>query len=90
MQKTSPIIPVKSQINPIFYAIFFFRIHLKLDDHIRVGIANGLVHWGFPTRAMHAFLIVVIHTQLQTHAILLYLFLQITFGDLQTIEPLAL
>jgi hypothetical protein len=45
-----------------------------LHAHIHVGIENGLVPSSFPTRAMYAFLSVVIHTKPQTHAILLNLF----------------
>jgi hypothetical protein len=58
IHKGSPIIPIRSQINPIpRIDIYFFKVHSNIVLHLRLGLTKGLFPVGLPVLVSRNYLI---------------------------------
>jgi hypothetical protein len=57
VHKSPPLIPILSQINPIYTTISHLSSFLILSAHLCLGLPSGLFHSSFPTNILPAFLI---------------------------------
>jgi hypothetical protein len=56
--KSSPMVPILSQINPVHTTPFYFStIHFNIIIHLRLYLPIGLFNSGFPTKTLYAFIL---------------------------------
>jgi hypothetical protein len=73
VQKSPPLVPILSQINPVHTIQFYLRFILILFTYLRLRLPSSLFPSGFPTNILHAFFFAPIRVTCSAHLILIYL-----------------
>jgi hypothetical protein len=81
VQKSPPLVPVLSQINPVRTIPSSLRSIFILSFHIHLGLPSGLLPPGFPTKTLYAFLSSPIHSKCPVNLVLVDLIILIVTGD---------
>jgi hypothetical protein len=87
IHRSPPPVPILSHINP-GHAIpyHFFKIHLILSSHQRLGLPSGLIPSGLPTKTLYAPLPSPIRATCPAHLILLDLITRIIFDEYRSLS----
>jgi hypothetical protein len=81
VHKSPPLVPIRSQIDPVHTIPTHLRSILILSAHLRLSLPSSLFSSGFPNNILYGFLVSPIRATRPAHLILLDLIIIIMFGE---------